>query len=505
MHGTYRSLMLSLVPVFLLGCAKAEDGVTPFRGIRSGSGADPSPECTGDAVYPTGSREGFERPYRGRTFYADGNHLGHDVLLPEGAAVSAVACGTLVVYRPAEGYGTLVAVVEHELSEAVRVPNGLGEMVEVRFFLSIYGHLRPTDGLREGVQVSAGQVLGYVEQRDRNGDGDEHLHFGIRLQSASEARRSDPTAWFRGYDVRPPGVSELRWFADPAVFLAALRMEGGAGTPPSEAGPMDAGVPPMPYDAGPAGGMPPAPPPPPSTSSETCNGLDDDGDGERDEDFLCPLGTSGEICVTSCGANGFRVCEAPACSWSASCHVFPEACDNTIDDDCNGLVDCLDTACSDRPACDRPGPTPPAPVPDLPPSTEPERHALVVIADLHSPAVSALCHDLAPEIILWDTWGNPWVSGEWGERLEYPLGPADTGYLAVNIRCGSRYLRFPETLVGLSAVSTGVFTSLTIDGRELVDGEAMVCRDPWAPPLEDGTQPVRPLVPLVEAIWWSCP
>jgi hypothetical protein len=423
--------------------------------------------------------------------------------LPEGAAVSAVACGTLVVYRPAEGYGTLVAVVEHSLSEAVRVPNGVGEMVEVRSFLSIYGHLRPS-GLHEGARVSAGQVLGYVEQRGLNGDGDEHLHFGIRLQSMSEARYSDPTAWFRGYDVRPPSVSQLRWFGDPAAFLAAFHLEGGAGTPPVAAEPMDAGVLPEPHDAGPAGGMPTVPPPRP-TSSETCNGLDDDGDGETDEDFLCPLGTTGEICVTACGANGFRVCEAPACDWSVACQPFPEDCGNTIDDDCNGLVDCLDTACSDRPACDEPEPGTPPPVPDLPPSTEPERHSLVIVADLHSPTVRAFCHDLPPEIILWDTWGNPWVSGEWGERLEYPLGPADTGYLAVNVRCGSRYMRFPDALVGLSAVATGVFTSITLDGRELVDGEAMVCRDPWAPPLEDGSQPIRPLVPLVEAIWWTCP
>lgn len=499
MHGTYRSPGLSLALFcFLLGCAKADDGgVTAFRGVRSSSGSGSSPSCGSDVVYPTGSREGFERLYAGRSFYADRNHLGHDVLLPEGAPVFAVACGTLVVYRAADGYGTLVAVVEHELSPAVRVPNGVGEMVEVHSFLSIYGHIRPS-GLREGAYVSAGQVLGYVEHRDVNGDGDEHLHLGIRLQSASDARRDDPTAWFRGYDVRAPAVTQLRWFADPAVFLSALRMEGGAGTP-------------EPHDAGLAGGMPPAPAPTsdagttPTPTRESCNGVDDDGDGEVDEDFLCPLGTTGEICVTSCGANGLRVCEAPACSWGTRCQPFPEDCGNTIDDDCNGLVDCLDTTCSDRPACDSPETPPPPPVPDLPTGGEPGAHSLVIIADLESTAVRNFCHDLAPEIILWDTWGNPWVSGEWGERLEYPLGPVDTGYLAVNIRCGSRYMRFPDSLLGLSAASTGVFTSITLDGRELVDGEAMVCRDPWAPLLEDGTQPNRPLVPLVEAIWWSCP
>ncbi len=85
---------------------------------------------------------------------------------------------------------------------------------------------------------------------------------------------------------------------------------------------------------------------------ELCNGLDDNCNGLVDEIFLCKLGdTKGPVCVTSCGTAGQRVCEAPTCNWGV-CNPFPEDCTNTIDDDCNGLVDCADPACTTDPACD---------------------------------------------------------------------------------------------------------------------------------------------------------
>ncbi len=87
------------------------------------------------------------------------------------------------------------------------------------------------------------------------------------------------------------------------------------------------------------------------TTQEICNGLDDDGNGQIDEIFQCKLGaTNGPTCVSSCGTAGQRVCEAPNCAWGA-CKPLAENCGNTIDDDCNGLIDCADPACLGQASC----------------------------------------------------------------------------------------------------------------------------------------------------------
>ncbi|MSR85481.1 M23 family metallopeptidase [Candidatus Uhrbacteria bacterium] len=579
---TRLSLFVLLFLLILIGCRASvviED-------------AEPSNEqslidCNvGKVLFPTLKEEEFNHLYQNRDFLTDGNHLGRDIKLPEGRPIYPVACGTLRVYRPASGYGTLVAVVEHRLEKPKRVRNGIGSEVEVTGFLSIYGHLRPTHDLngkdplpiKAGDSVSPDTMLGYVENDAKNGDGAEHLHFGIRLQSMSDAAKVDMN-WFRGYDTTP---SQRRWFASPAEFLTTLmtsdilvrshpagtllqnrsdlnqiwmvgpdlalhklspddvwddhlvgryiivpteelscyangspytreltdtrvikfddapavyeirdqpepkryafiseeafsswgweswqivvrpanerpfylahyldrglrRMRDGTlvkgrgqsetcivsngqrlpifnwptfvalgyqtddvievdpsvlnavtyprgpmltpqtiaqclhhpsgpvidlGTPdfsmprdlgvsqdlavpkdlnlpmaPSTdlaASPKDLGVP-IKDMAAPVPGMP-----------EVCNGADDDGNGQIDEIFLCPLGKHGANCVTVCGANGYRVCQAPNCDWSLNCHPFTETCDNTIDDDCDGKVDCADADCLASPACQKP-------------------------------------------------------------------------------------------------------------------------------------------------------
>lgn len=84
---------------------------------------------------------------------------------------------------------------------------------------------------------------------------------------------------------------------------------------------------------------------------ETCNGADDDGNGQVDEIFLCRFGsTDGPACVSSCNTAGSRICEYPSCSWGA-CVPFAEGCNNTIDDDCNGMTDCEDQACATSSDC----------------------------------------------------------------------------------------------------------------------------------------------------------
>ena len=88
-----------------------------------------------------------------------------------------------------------------------------------------------------------------------------------------------------------------------------------------------------------------------SSIVEQCNGLDDNGNGLIDEIFICPKDSrSGPVCITGCGTSGQRVCDGPSCTWG-SCGAFPENCHNTIDDDCNGLVDCADPVCSSDSAC----------------------------------------------------------------------------------------------------------------------------------------------------------
>lgn len=180
--------------------------------------------------YPTVPVEFFQ-VYQGRRFYADGNHLGHDVALAEGTPVSPVGCGILRVYRPANGYGRLVVAVEHRLSKAVAFTNGLGEQVTTSQFITIYGHLRKSKdraglegilGWMAGDKVGPQDVIGYVDDDAHNGDGVEHLHFGVRLQSALAASATDK-AWFRGYDTVP---SQRRWFSDPVLFMETFTAEG---------------------------------------------------------------------------------------------------------------------------------------------------------------------------------------------------------------------------------------------------------------------------------------
>ncbi len=151
----------------------------------------------------------------GRLFYFDYNHLGTDIYGSEGDTVRAIYDGTIKHYESAGGYGDLVVVIEHQYRDSWKkssIPP---------VFISIYGHLRK-ERIRNGGQalpwkeediVRKGDILGYINDDDNNGDGAEHLHFGIRLQSANEAKRNDSGRWLRGYDNRQG--SKLRHFMDP--------------------------------------------------------------------------------------------------------------------------------------------------------------------------------------------------------------------------------------------------------------------------------------------------
>ncbi len=217
------------------GCSSPES--EPGYGA-SGNGVSSLP-CTATAFRPPTTSEELTHVYASRSFYADGNHLGHDVALPEGTAIAPIACGVIKVYRPASGYGQLAVVIEHELPYPMMLTNGVGDSVQTTRFLSIYGHLRKSedrDGTKGVLQFAAGDsigptdTLGYVDQDATNGDGAEHLHLGIRLQSASEAMDTDQH-WFRGYDGTP---SQLKWYADPVLFLSELHAELSGDMCPSD-------------------------------------------------------------------------------------------------------------------------------------------------------------------------------------------------------------------------------------------------------------------------------
>jgi len=147
--------------------------------------------------------------YAKRTFFCDRDHLGEDILLSVGTSIRAIGNGRIVWYGPARGYGELVVVIEHDLGRKRTFVNAYGGKVTTRTILSIYRHLRCSRRRggaalpwRRGQTVRKGQVIGYINDRNHNGDGSEHLHMAVRLCSAAQARRVDPHAWFRGYESR---------------------------------------------------------------------------------------------------------------------------------------------------------------------------------------------------------------------------------------------------------------------------------------------------------------
>lgn len=151
----------------------------------------------------------------GRLFYFDYNHLGIDVYASEGDTVRAAYDGVIRYYGPANGYGELIAVVEHQYHHKWK------DQIIPPQFLSLYGHirsrcLRDSSAIlpwKEGDHIKRGDVIGFINDDDHNGAGGEHLHFGIRVQTAEAAKTTDSGLWMRGYDNRKGEY--LRYFLNP--------------------------------------------------------------------------------------------------------------------------------------------------------------------------------------------------------------------------------------------------------------------------------------------------
>ena len=151
----------------------------------------------------------------GRLFYFDYNHLGIDLYAFEGDTVRAIYDGVIRYYGPANGYGELIAVVEHAYTHPWK------ERIIPPQFISLYGHIRSrchrdsTAVLpwKEGDRIRRGEVIGFINDDDHNGAGGEHLHFGIRMQTAESAKANDGGLWMRGYDNRKG--EHFRYFLNP--------------------------------------------------------------------------------------------------------------------------------------------------------------------------------------------------------------------------------------------------------------------------------------------------
>ena len=165
------------------------------------------------------------------SFFVGNDHLGEDIELKEGKAIKAIGNGRLVVYRSSDGYGELVAVIEHDLGKEYAFVNAGGKIVVTRHILSIYGHIRKkklrsdTVGLtwKVGNEVNIGDVIGYINDDDHNDDGEEHLHMGIRLSDKDTASSNDPRYWFRGYNK---GSMQYLDFASASSVIEIVQQVG---------------------------------------------------------------------------------------------------------------------------------------------------------------------------------------------------------------------------------------------------------------------------------------
>jgi MYXO-CTERM domain-containing protein len=240
----------------------------------------------------------FRRPYSGdyalgygydhdgggsgcRDFVCDGRcyngHSGNDFRTPLGTTVVAAAAGRVVQTNDGcADYGYLGNTCGGGCGNMVRIEHSNGSR-------SLYCHMRRgTIRVSVGQTVTCGQTLG--QSASSGNSTGPHLHFGY--YSSSSASSSDP---FSGSCSRSTSLwTDQNGYSAPGT--------GCSCTP----------------------------------STETCNGRDDDCDGQVDDGVT-------RSCSTECGS-GTQRCSAG--SWGACSAPAPTAdvC-NGADDDCDGTAD----------------------------------------------------------------------------------------------------------------------------------------------------------------------
>jgi murein DD-endopeptidase MepM/ murein hydrolase activator NlpD len=107
-------------------------------------------------------------------------HRGLDMMAAEGTPVVAVVAGEVEKLFDSRLGGTTLYLRS-------------GDKRWQYYYAHLAGY---TAGLREGMKVRAGQVLGYVGDTGDAGKGNHHLHF-------SAARMEPGARWWQGKDVNP--------------------------------------------------------------------------------------------------------------------------------------------------------------------------------------------------------------------------------------------------------------------------------------------------------------
>ncbi len=100
--------------------------------------------------------------------------------------------------------------------------------------------------------------------------------------------------------------------------------------------------------------------------------------------------------------------------------------------------------------------------------------------------------------ILYDSEGHPHESAP-GSALSFTICGRLRGALILSARCGGDYLLDWPGLVNHPANEGGI-ASITLDGNELADAEALLCLDRFSP-----TPGIRPAIPLEPFFYGRCP